>query len=623
MWNYRLNKPAVKKDAAEQTSVFKLNGNTALSSYMEGMQQLYRLPQQVTNQWVEMVSKVNSEPSNQDPGVEAKKKNDEKVKLSSPFVGGVSTQEMMNIFSRVSGRVICKPNAVIEETNKLAKELTAAVANPEALEKDKKDRRFRDDAWDRSPMHKMAMHGYLAWSRAVNNMIDQAELEEKDAQRARYLSSLVTDALAPSNSLLGNPVALEKLRETGGQSLLEGFQNFSRDLAENNGMPSQVDKTAFEVGDNLAATPGQVVYQNEVLELIQYTPSTPLVHERPIMFIPPVVNKYYLLDLAPGKSAVEYLVDNGFQVFMVSWRNPTRENRHWGLDEYVTALEEGVEAIQSITHNEEINLYAACTGAIPMAALLGYLAATGKEYVKSATMVVAVLDSNEKQSLGLFASKEAILKAKMKSRQKGVLDGDEMGKVFTWMRPNDLVWNYWVNNYLMGKKPPAFDILYWNNDSIRVTAKLHEQMLDVFSEDLLAKPGGLVVKGHPIDLKQVTCDIYMVGGETDHISVWKGCFNSAKFFGGDYEFVLHSSGHVQSIINPPGNPKASYKHNSKGGETADDWLSDAERTQGSWWDHWRGWLAERSGEETGAPYKLGSNQHAPLYQAPGTYVMEK
>ncbi len=622
MWNYKPTEKTSKNTTAKPLAS-SFDGNTALSNYMNGMQQLYSLPNAVANQWVEMVRNVNSPASNQTKGLEDKKAQDEKVKLNSPFVGGVSPQDMVKLFSKVGGQVICKPSVVLEETNKLAKELTAAVANPKALEVEKEDRRFRDDAWDRSPMHKMAMHGYLAWSRAVNNMIDHVELEDKDAQRARYLSSLVTDALSPTNNLLSNPAALEKLRETGGKSLMEGFQNFAKDMAENNGLPAQVDKSAFQVGENIAATPGDVVYRNDVLELIQYAPTTPLVHERPIMFIPPVVNKYYLLDLAPGKSAVEYLVNNGFQVFMVSWRNPTREHRHWGLDEYVTALEEGIEAIRSITLMEEINLYAACTGAIPMAALLGYLAAKKKKYVKSATMVVAVLDSNEKQSLGLFASNEAIAMAKMKSRYKGVLDGEEMGRVFTWMRPNDLVWNYWVNNYLMGKKPPAFDILFWNNDSTRVTAKLHEDLLDVFSLDLLKVPGGLTVKGEPIDLKKVDCDIYMVGGQTDHISVWKGCFNSAKFFGGNAEFVLHSSGHVQSIINPPGNPKASYMHNAEGANTSDEWLAGASKEQGSWWDHWAGWLGQRSGEEKGAPYKLGSNQHAPLMRAPGAYVLEK
>jgi len=433
----------------------------------------------------------------------------------------------------------------------------------------------------------------------------------------------MTDALSPSNNLLTNPAALKKAQETGGKSLVEGFQNLLDDMASNNGMPSQVDKSAFKVGENIAATSGMVVFRNEVFELIQYSPKTDMVHERPMMFIPPVVNKYYLLDLAPGKSAVEYLVEQGFQTYMVSWRNPTREHRNWGLDEYVAALVEGIEAIREITGSDDINLYAACTGAIPMSALLGYLAAKGKKYVKSATMVVAVLDSNDNKSLGLFANDESIAQAKLKSKYAGVLDGKEIGQVFTWMRPNDLVWNYWVNNYLMGKKPPAFDILFWNNDATRVTAKLHEELLDVFSLDLLRTPGGVTIMGEAIDLSKVDCDIYMVGGETDHISMWKGCFNSSKFFGGDSEFVLFNSGHVQSIICPTSNPKAKYYHNSQGGETAEDWFDSAEMAEGSWWGHWKKWLGQRSGKNKIAPKDFGCQKYLPTITAPGLYVLEK
>ncbi|WP_317683836.1 alpha/beta fold hydrolase [Terasakiella sp. A23] len=550
-------------------------------------------------------------------------KSEEKIKLSSPFVGGATPKEMFTVFGKVGEQVISKPNVVLEETAELAKNLSAVVTRKEEIAPEKGDRRFKDSAWHRSPMHQMAMHGYLAWSKSVNNIIENVGLDAKDKERMRYIASLMTDAMSPSNNLMTNPAALKEAQETGGKSLVEGFQNLLDDMASNNGMPSQVDKSAFEVGGNLAATSGAVVYKNELFELIQYTPKTDMVHERPMMFIPPVVNKYYLLDLAPGKSAVEYLVEQGFQTYMVSWRNPSREHAHWGLDEYVAAMVEGIEAIREITGSDQINLYAACTGAIPMSALLGYMAAKGKNYVKSASMVVAVLDSNDNKSLGLFANEETIAQAKMKSKSKGVLDGKEIGQVFTWMRPNDLVWNYWVNNYLMGKKPPAFDILYWNNDATRVTAKLHEELLDVFSLDLLRKPGGLTIMGEPIDLSKVDCDIYMVGGETDHISMWKGCFNSSKFFGGESEFVLFNSGHVQSIICPTTNPKAKYHHNSKGAQTAEEWYEGATEASGSWWEHWKMWLAQRSGKNKIAPKAFGSETHRPIIAAPGIYVMEK
>ncbi len=635
MWNYR-SLETEAKDSAYPSPFSQLQKLGAFSPFIPGINNVLAA-RKVENEQFDAIPEYGEPPASllQDnkpevtnpPAVKKpepeNKDQDEKVKLSSPFVGGVTPKEVASVLGKVSEKAICQPASVMEQTSKLVKNMSAAVAHPEEFKPEKGDRRFKDEAWTRSPMHEMAMHGYLAWSRSVNDLIDSVGLEKKDTQRLRYITSLVTDALSPSNHLLTNPAALQKVQETGGKSLVEGFQNLIDDMTNNGGLPSQVDKSAFKVGEDLAATSGAVVFKNEVLELIQYTPTTDIVHERPIMFIPPVVNKYYLLDLAKGKSAVEYLVAQGFQTYMVSWRNPTRDHRNWGLDEYVTAMVEGIEAIRSITQSEDINLYAACTGAIPMSALLGYLAAKKKKYVKSATMVVAVLDSNEDKSLGLFANDETIASAKLKSRYAGVLDGKDIGRVFTWMRPNDLVWNYWVNNYLMGKKPPAFDILYWNNDSTRVTAKLHEELLDVFSLDLLRKPGGLTVLGEPIDLSKVDCDIYMVGGETDHISMWKGCFNSGKFFGGDTEFVLFNSGHVQSIICPTGNPKAKYSHNSDGAKTAEEWAEGTTEEDGSWWEHWKLWLAHRSGPNKKSPELFGNETHRPIIAAPGIYVMEK
>jgi polyhydroxyalkanoate synthase subunit PhaC len=626
MWNYRPTQAAVKA-SADLFSLSNLENNEIVAPYISTFKQFSELSQMTSNSLTELTqqtAKVLNYPNIEDKKQEEKpKKRDEKVKLSSPFVGGASPKEMMSVLGKTSEKVAFNPNILVRETGKLAKSLTQVVTQKGEITPDKGDRRFSDTAWIKSPMHQMAMQGYLAWSKSIESLIDHAGLDDKDTQRMHYISSLVTDAMSPSNSLLGNPVALKEAEETGGKSLVEGFHNLINDMTNNNGLPSQVDKSAFKVGGNLAATSGMVVFKNEVFELIQYSPKTAEVQARPIMFIPPVVNKYYLLDLAPGKSCVEYLINNGFQVYMVSWRNPTRAHRDWGLDEYVKALIEGIEAILAITHSDDINLYAACTGAIPMTALLGYLAAKGKKYVKSATMVVAVLDSNEDQSLGLFASEEAIAKAKMKSNHAGVLDGAEIGRVFTWMRPNDLVWNYWVNNYLMGKKPPAFDILYWNNDSTRVTAKLHAHMLDVFSKDLLGKPGGLTILGEDIDTKKIDCDVYMVGGATDHISMWKGVFNSTKFFGGKSEFILHSSGHVQSIVTPPGNPKSKFHHNSNPAETAQDWFDGATEEKGSWWDHWSVWLSARSGEKKAAPETFGNDEHLPIIAAPGVYVLEQ
>jgi len=543
-----------------------------------------------------------------------------KVKLSSPFVGGVGPCEVLSTLSEIGGHIAANPRLLVVETGRYLQQISRAFTGQAPVEPPKGDRRFADDAWHQSPFHQLTLHNYLAWSTALNRLINSTGAGPEATERMRYVSSLFTDALSPANSLAGNPVALRKAVETGGASLVEGMRNMLKDLAENDGTPSQVDKRAFSVGKTVAATPGAVVFKNEVLELIQYTPSGEAVFSRPTLMIPPVVNKYYLLDLAPGRSTVEYLVEHGFQTFMVSWRNPTAADASWSLDTYVEALVEAVEAIAEITGSPTLNLFTVCTGAVPMTALMGYLAAKGDDRVASATMVVSVLDSNQGRSLGLFATPEAIAKAKRRSQANGVLDGKEMARTFTWMRPKDLVWNYWVNNYLLGKQPPAHDILFWNNDPTRLPAALHAQLLDIFADDLLAKPGGLQVLGQSIDLGRVTCDIYMVGGMTDHISIWKGSYASARLFGGNFEFVLHSSGHIQTVVNPPGTPKTRYFTNAECPDEADHWLAGAGSVSGSWWEHWKEWLSRRSGSTVAVAAELGSAIHPAAAQAPGAYV---
>ena len=434
--------------------------------------------------------------------------------------------------------------------------------------------------------------------------------------------SLLTDALAPTNSLLGNPAALKKTLESGGGNLLNGMKSMLSDLLANRGMPSQVATSAFKVGKNLALSPGAVVFRNPVLELIQYAPATREVYARPQLIVPPQINKFYLFDVAPGRSLVEYLRTNGFQVFAISWRNPTVAQRDCDMDTYVAALLEAMAAVRDITGSEDLNVHGACSGAMTITALLGHLAAKQERLVNAATMLVAVLGSNVETQLGLFATPETITAAKLNSKAKGVLEGQEMGRVFAWLRPNDLVWNYWVNNYLMGNSPPAFDILYWNNDTTRLPAKFHGQLIDIFVEDLLVKPRAMTVLGTPIDLSMVDCDKFVVAGMTDHITPWRGVFNTARSFGGTNEFVLSSSGHIQSVINPPGNPKAKFFTNPTLPANPDEWLAGAKPTAGSWWDLWRDWLAARSGERRAAPTALGNERYKLGEKAPGTYVLE-
>ncbi|OAN44086.1 class II poly(R)-hydroxyalkanoic acid synthase [Paramagnetospirillum marisnigri] len=547
---------------------------------------------------------------------------DDKIKLGSPFIGVIGPHDVAAALTDLSGRLAWRPDLVMEEGGRLLATLGQGFDGSSSLTPAKGDRRFADAAWRSNPFHRLSLHAYLAWTTALDRLIDRVGADDKTTARLRYITSLFTDALSPDNSLLGNPAALKRLLETGGGSLVSGMRNLLIDAASHQDAPAQVDKSAFTIGGNIAATPGAVVYRHELLELIQYSPTTGQVHEIPLMMVPPVVNKFYMMDLAPGRSLVEFLVARGFQVFMLSWRNPGPEHADMGLDAYVAAMMDAAEAIREISGSADINTFTICTGAVPLAAFLGHLAARKQGGIRSATMVVSILDSNEGRSLGLFATPETIAAAKRRSAERGLLSGEEMARVFTWMRPRDLVWNYWVNNYLMGNQPPAHDVLYWNNDSTRLTARLHSQLLDVFADDVLVSPGSLSVLGTPLDLRQVACDRYVVAGMTDHISVWKGVYASAGKMGGRFNFVLHSSGHVQSVVNPPGTPKAKYWTNPLTPDTPEDWLSQAQPQPDSWWVHWAGWLADRSGNMVCAPSRTGSQRHPVRENAPGAYVLE-
>jgi polyhydroxyalkanoate synthase len=539
----------------------------------------------------------------------------------NPFVG-LRPCDIVATAQKIGAQALRQPGLAMEQEAALVRELFGLFSGNAESTPPKGDKRFTDAAWQNNSLYRMTLQGYLAWQRALAGFVERSGLDPANKERARFVMSLITDAASPTNTLLGNPAALKKVIDTGGASLLDGANNIMMDLLKNQGMPAQVNKTAFEVGKNLGTSKGAVVFRNEVLELIQYAPTTQQVHSRPQLIVPPQINKFYIFDLSEGKSIVDYLVKNELQVFVVSWRNPTAAQSHWDLDTYVTALMEAITAVREITGCDDVNLHGACSGAMTISALLGHLASKGDKTVNATTLMVAVLDNTADSQLGLFATPEAIAAAKQHSTSRGVLAGEEMGRVFAWMRPNDLVWNYWVNNYLLGNAPPAFDVLYWNNDTTRLPAKMHGQLLDIFTQNLFSKPGALTVLGTPIDLAEVKCDKYVVAGVTDHITPWKGVYNTATTFGGDTRFVLSSSGHIQSLINPPGNPKSKYYLNPKLPASAEAWLDGAKAEADTWWGNWRDWLVARSGEKRAAPAALGSQQHPAGVEAPGTYVSE-
>ncbi len=513
--------------------------------------------------------------------------------------------------------------AAVDAQSGLVRGVSRLMAGQSDLKPEPGDKRFSDATWKDNPLFSAWMQSYLLWAKSVDSFAGALSLDEISAKRNRFFANLVTDALSPTNTMIGNPAALKRFVETGGQSTVEGLQNFLNDIIDNGGMPAQVDKSAFKVGVNLATTKGAVVFRNEMFELIQYAPTTEEVYETPVLFVPSMINKFYVLDLAPGRSMFEYALSQGIQVFTMSWKNPSAAQSEWSIDSYLEQILNACAATREITGSRQVHLGAVCAAGMLTSSVAGFLAARGDDQIRSSTTIVTGLDNSvEETKLSIFTGPDMVEMIAGISQAQGVLDGRNLSSAFTWMRPNDLVWNYWVNNYLMGNPPPAFDILYWNSDSTRMPARTHREFLDQGLINAFTKPGAIKVLGTPIDMSQVKCDTYVMGGLTDHICPWKNSYAGAKLYGGKVEFVLVGSGHVQSMVNPPGNPKSAYYVNDELMEAADGWLKTAKKLQGSYWEHWAPWIQARSGDKRLARMP-GSAMFPPIGEAPGEYVMEK
>jgi len=507
-----------------------------------------------------------------------------------------------------------------------AGELAGVIKGESTVAPDPKDRRFVDPAWQSNFLFRRLLQAHMVTQQGLAQVVEESKLDKKEKGRAKFFVSLLFDALAPSNWIFANPAALRKILDTGGENLIKGARNLVHDVRHNHMLPSSVDASPFKVGVNLATTPGHVVFRNEMFELLQYTPTTSQVHRRPLVMSPPQVNKYYAVDLTPEKSLIKWAVDSGVQMFVVSWRNPTVEQRHWGLEDYALALDEAVEVARQVTGSPDVNMWGSCAGGMTLAAYLGWLAATGEQHkVANTTWAVCVLDTAsalEDTTLGLFNTPSTIRMAKARSATKGVITGPQMASMFAWMRPNDLIWNYWVNNYLLGNRPPAFDILAWNADTTRLPGQFHSDLLDLVADNPYLNAGRLEIDEVPIDMTKVKVGAYVIGGITDHITPWNGCYGTARLFGEESTFVLANAGHLQSLLNPPGSPKSFFFSAPASVKDPLEWakLAQPTRQDGSWWPHWRAWIQQRSGELVTAPKRAGSRKHRPLSPAPGEYV---
>lgn len=488
----------------------------------------------------------------------------------------------------------------------------------------RKDRRFADPVWKENPAYFSLLQGYLLWSKLVTELVEEADIDEVSHEKVRFGTEVLVDALAPTNFLATNPAAQKKALDTGGLSLFRGARTFIDDVATNRGLPRHVRKDAFTVGKDLAVSPGKVVFRNALMELIQYAPTTEKVHEVPILISPPWINKYYIVDMSPGRSFVEWAVSHGHTVFCISYHNPTSADRDVSFDDY---LERGplaaLDVIQDITGSDQVNLVGICLGGTLTAMMQSYLAEKGDDRVRSATFLNTLTDFSKPGRLAAFTDERSLEYMEDAMSGPGYLESTQMMNTFTFMRSNDLVWNYVVNNWLMGEDPPPFDILSWNGDGTRMPECMHSYYVrSCYRENAFAN-GTMKLGGVTLDPSKVTDEIYVLAAQEDHITVWKGSYLTTQVMkNAKPRFVLTSSGHIAGIINPP-TPKAWYRTGDESlPADPDAWYASSTHHVGSWWEDWAEWIGARAGKMV-APPGLGSEKHKPIEDAPGTYVLEK
>jgi polyhydroxyalkanoate synthase subunit PhaC len=548
------------------------------------------------------------------------------VMLGEAAVGGPPRFLAPGAGVKVGAGLARHPRRAVARAGGLTAQLARTALGRSELAPAKNDRRFADPAWEGNWLLRRVLQAYLAVGETVDGLITDADVDWRAERRARLAATNVLDAFAPSNFAWSNPTVLKEIVNTGGGNLVRGARQLVHDLGGPSRLPATVDTSGFEVGGNLAASPGSVVLRTEVFELIQYTPTTDQVRETPLLFIPPTINKFYVLDLSPGRSMIEHYVAQGQQVFAISWRNPDQAQGDFDLDTYAAAVADARDAVATITGGGPVHLAAACSGGIITAGLLGHLAAAGElGDVASLTLMVCALDNDTEGTMSALTSRDVAAAAVAESARKGYVDGQALAGVFTWLRPNDLVWNYVVNNYLLGKTPPAFDVLYWNQDTVRLAAGLHRDFIYIALDNSFVHPGTLEVLGSPVDLGAVDLDTYFVAGASDHIVPWESAYNGALLFGGNRRFVLSRSGHIQALVNPPSpDSRSSFRVTDELPGTPEEFLAGERagiQISGSWWGDWDAWLAERSGELKPAPKKLGDATYKAHGKAPGSYVL--
>jgi polyhydroxyalkanoate synthase len=579
-----------------------------------------------------------SNPSNGDPWAELRRDAVEIASSIQSLLGIDSATADMDpagfgaALGRLAMSVAGNPPALSQSAMDYGKRSAEAVVtatlrsfgvNREGPVKPAQDARFADPAWTTNPLFYLVRQQHALLEGFLQDLLDKAELDAATRRKADFALRQALDAAAPTNWLPTNPAALKKAFDTGGLSLLRGAGNVLRDMATNNGMPRQVTPGQFRPGHELAATPGTVVFRNRLMELIQYEPQTETVHQVPLLFSPPWINKYYIMDLAPGKSLVEWAVRHGHTCFMISYRNPDEALADLTMSDYLReGLLAALEVVEEITGAPQTNLIGLCLGGTMAAGLVAWLAGRDEDRVRSLTVLNTLLDYTVPGQLGVFTDEAAVQRLDRVMASKGYLPSDSMATTFNLLRGRDLVWNYVVNNWLLGEQPAPFDILSWNSDSTRMPAAMHlEYLRSLYLENLLAK-GELELAGEKLDLTRISQDSYFVSAERDHIALWKAVYTGARLIGGTVRFMLSNSGHIAGVVNPP-NPKSKHWVGTAETLPADPeaWRQQATEVAKSWWEDWTPWIAKQAGPLQ-APPPMGSTMHPPLEAAPGSYVRE-
>lgn len=543
------------------------------------------------------------------------------------------SQEMMsqfgNSWNTIMTRAMESPDEWVKTMSGFYQDqfnLWVNMFNPSAsstVQPERGDRRFSGDEWDESPVHNYIKQSYLLSSRWLTDMVNDSTLDESTKQKCGFYTRQFIDAMSPSNFALTNPEVLKETVETKGQNLMVGLENLMKDMEK--GSISMTDESAFTLGENIATTPGSVVFENKLIQLVHFAPMTEKVNERPLLIVPPCINKYYILDLSEHNSYVRYCLEQGNDVYVVSWKNPDESLGDVTWDEYITeGTIPAIDAVKAISGASKLNAVAWCIGGTLMATTLSVLASKRKKPLASVTFLTTLLDFSDPGELGVFIDESQVRQHEHKLAEGGVMPGKQMASTFAMLRANDLIWSYVVNNYLKGKTPPPFDILYWNGDSTNMTAAMYTWYLrNMYLENNLVTPGAVELCGVKVDLGKIDCPVYFLSAIEDHIAPWKTTFTGTDLVSGKVEFILTGSGHVAGVINPANKNRRNYWKEGELGKGADQWLETATDMPGSWWTHWDGWLKAQGGKMVDAPKALGNAQYKELEPAPGSFVMEK